>query len=216
MNRSLAAAILAALSMGGQAMAHRVDEYLEAATIGLKKDRIAVQLRLTPGIAVYPLVMAAIDTDSDGSVSAGEQQAYANRVLRDLSLTLDGDPLKLRVLSATYPETGPLKEGLGEIRIDFEAQTKGGGARRLVFENRHQPAIGTYLVNCLEPEDPEIRVLSQRRNFEQTRYELEYSQPGAPASSGKWWWLAAPAILLGRLGFLFWRRSRRLQVPARD
>ena len=49
----------------------------------LEKDRVQAQIRLTPGVAVFPIVLAKIDTDADGVISEAEQRAYAERVLGD-------------------------------------------------------------------------------------------------------------------------------------
>ena len=84
MRASLAAASAMILLAATPACAHRLDEYLQATTIALEKDRIQAQIRLTPGVAVFPIVFADIDRDADGVVSAAEQRAYAERVLRDL------------------------------------------------------------------------------------------------------------------------------------
>ena len=208
MKARLAAAALLCVST---AAAHRLDEYLQAATISLEKDRVQAQLRLTPGIAVLQFVMAAIDTDGDGSMSAAEQGAYADRVLADLSLALNGTRLTPHLLQATFPTMEALKEGLGEIRLDFAAQLPGGAAeRKLVFDNRHQQPIAAYLVNCLVPEDTNIRVTDQIRNFNQSHYQLNYVQDGVTAP----WWrgasgfaLAIAGLLLIRMAFLY-RKSR--------
>ena len=44
-------------------------------------------MRLIPGVAVFSFVLASIDTNGDGVISEAEQRAYAERVLRDVSLT---------------------------------------------------------------------------------------------------------------------------------
>ncbi|MEI9972645.1 MAG: DUF3500 domain-containing protein [Ignavibacteriota bacterium] len=85
MNRKAATAAILLLAPA-LAKAHRLDEYLQAAIISVEKDRLQVQMTLTPGVAVYPVVAAAIDADADGVISQIEQRAYAARVLRDLSL----------------------------------------------------------------------------------------------------------------------------------
>ena len=56
----LAAASLLLLTFGTPASAHRLDEYLQATTISLEKNRVQAQIRLTPGVAVAPFVMATI------------------------------------------------------------------------------------------------------------------------------------------------------------
>jgi hypothetical protein len=213
----LAAASLVALSFGTPAFPHRLDEYLQATKISLEKDRIRAEIRLTPGIAVLPVVMAIVDTDVDGIASPSEQRAYAERVLRDLSLSINGSPLKLELLSATFPEPDALKEGLGEIKLDLAAAVPRPAAEhKLIFENRHQQSIAAYLVNCLTPSDPDLQVTAQRRNYEQSHYELEYSQRGVPTSSSSlpswlggpvWLVLVAAVVLLARLAVS--RRPKR-------
>jgi len=42
---------------------------------------------------LFPTVFANIDADADGLISENEERAYAERVLRDLSLSIDGDRL---------------------------------------------------------------------------------------------------------------------------
>jgi hypothetical protein len=50
------------------AQAHRLDEYLQASLILLEPDTVGVGLNLTPGVAVFPSVVALIDVNRDGSV----------------------------------------------------------------------------------------------------------------------------------------------------
>jgi len=65
----------------------------------------------------------------------------------------------------------------------------GGPNRRLVLENRHQNQNTVYLVNCLVPSDPDIRIVGQARNQQQSLYELDYVQAGgASGSSLATWW----------------------------
>ena len=113
-SRLIASLIL--LSLGNPAFAHRLDEYLQATMISLEKDRVAAQIRLTPGVAVFPIVIATIDTDHDGVISKAEQRAYAERVLADLSLSIDGDRLRLQLISAVFPKVEEMREGLGDIQ----------------------------------------------------------------------------------------------------
>ena len=52
------------------ARAHRLDEYLQATLLSVEKDRVEAQVRLTPGVAVLPLILAQIDSNRDGILSA--------------------------------------------------------------------------------------------------------------------------------------------------
>jgi len=200
----LAAAGTMLLSVGTPAFAHRLDEYLQATTISLEKDRVQAQIRLTPGVAVFPIVFASIDSDADGIISEAEQHAYAERVLRDLSLTIDGDRVQLRLVSSRASKVQEMMDGRGEIQLDVDANVPHGGHdRRLVFENHHESRIAAYLVNCLVPSDPDIRVTAQDRNYDQSFYQLDYVETGArsgPLSLGQWsgaaGWLGAAALVL--------------------
>jgi len=212
---AIAGAILL-LWIGTPTSAHRLDEYLQATTISVEKDSLQAQIRLTPGVAVFPNVLANIDTDADGVISEAEQRAYAERVLRDLSLTIDGDRLQLRLVSLKFAQIEEMKEGRGSIQLEFNADVPGGGPnRRLIFENQHQSRIAAYLVNCLIPRDPDIRVTAQNRDYQQSFYQLDYVQADVRSGplSSSWWlrswgWLGTAALLLfAGLAFV-WRRRR--------
>jgi glycopeptide antibiotics resistance protein len=177
MIRALAFGAVAVLAAMPSAFAHRLDEYLQSTMIRLEPDRIQAQIYLTPGIAVFPAVLAGIDLDADGLISPAEQRAYAERMLRDLSLAIDGESLQLRLLSVDFAGTEELKQGRGAIEIDFVADVpRRGPERKLVFQNHHREAIAAYLVNCLIPRDPLIRINVQKRNYQQSLYELNYTQ----------------------------------------
>jgi hypothetical protein len=206
------------LSVATPAFAHRVDEYLQATTISVGRDRVQAQIRLTPGTEVFATVLAAIDTDRNGVLSSAEQRAYAERVLGDLSLAVDGSPLPLRLLSSSFPDLDVMRDGRGDIQIDFDAAvTRGGAERRLVFENHHFSRIADYLVNVLVPSDSEITIGVQKRNYVQSRFEMTYAQAGGVAhvrSVTPWmyaigWSGAALALFAGLGWWISQRRSTR-------
>jgi hypothetical protein len=223
MKPGFAAASLLLVSCGS-AFGHRLDEYLQAAIISVGKDRVQAQIHLTPGVAVFRHVMAVIDSDGDGVISSAEQRRYADRVLGDVTLSVDSVRQKLQLISASFPGVDEMKEGLGEIQLDFAADLPGGGGpeRRLVFENRHQSAIASYLVNCLAPRDPDIRITAQTRNVEQSHYRLDYldghARPG-PLSYAWWsgsraWAGSAGLLVVARLAAL-WRARGHSQATSR-
>jgi len=189
------------LALGARASAHRLDEYLQAAIFSLEKDRVEVSLRLVPGVAVFSTVLREIDTDGDGAISEGEKRAYADRVLEDLSLSIDGHRLKPALVSVSFPEIEAMEQGLGEIQIEFTADLPPGGRkRRLVFENHHATPIAAYLANCLVPRDPDIRVIGQNRNEQQSFYKLDYAQAGVRATTGPKWWPGMPGWMSAAAG----------------
>src|SRR5262245_4525012 len=114
MKTALATA-LAILCVASPVTAHRLDEYLQATLISVEKDRVRAQIRLMPRVAVFSFVLSIIDTNADGVISESERRVYAERVARDLSLTVDGAGLAPALVSMKFPEIGEMKEGLGEI-----------------------------------------------------------------------------------------------------
>ena len=179
MKASLGVVVAVLLWVVPPASAHRLDEFLQATTIAVEKTRVTVQLRLTPGVAVARTVLADLDADGNGIVSDAEQRAYVERVLRDLSLAIDGSRLRLRLASASFPPIEEIKAGLGDILLTFRADVPRGGLnRRLIFKNQYQSGMAAYLVNCLFPDDPEICVSAQDRNYEQSFYQVDYTQAG--------------------------------------
>lgn len=178
------------------ARAHRVDEYLQAATLDLSRDGITLTLRLTPGVAVRDEVLAVIDTDRDGTLSDAERTDYAAAVARDLTLTLDGRPLRLTPASAAFPSVDRMKEGTGEIVLGFgaafaatadAAPTTSPASHQLTLQNRHLPRVSVYLANLLMPADTAIRVDGQHRSFDQSSYTLTWSVAAwdAPAAGAR-------------------------------
>jgi hypothetical protein len=187
--RFIGAALILFL-LGAHASGHRLDEYLQATIISIEKDRVQLSMRLIPGVAVFSSVLASIDTNGDGVISEAEQRAYAQRLLADLSLTIDGHPLQPKLVSVDFPQVAQLQEGLGEIQIQFTADIPPGGPnRKLSFENHHQRRFAAYLVNCLVPSDPDIRIVAQHRDELQSHYELDYVQArGSSTPAIAAWW----------------------------
>ncbi len=196
--RSLFAAVALLLATARPALAHRLDEYLQATTISVSSDRVQAGLRLAPGVAAWPVVRAAIDADANGTITDAELRAYAERVLRDLTLRVDGDRLTLSIDSVTSSSVDELAEGRGEILIAFGADVApSGGARRLSFENHHMPSIAAYLVNGLVPSDSAISMREQNRNYEQSTYRLDYTQAGVESRPWRGSLLLVAVLYLG-------------------
>ena len=179
MRRLLVAAVVCFLLAAAKAAsAHRIDEYLQATILTLGPNRIDASMRLIPGVLVAPAVIAAIDTDHDGVFSESEMKTYAERVLGDLSITFDGKVTPAQLDAWSVPEASHLRDGLGEIQIQYHVDLplKNGPSRSLILANHHQNAGSVYLVNVEVPQDPRISVVDQKRNRQQSVYELDYRQ----------------------------------------
>lgn len=201
MSAKRAAAIL--LLAAAPICAHRLDEYLQGTLLSIDRDRLHAQMTLTPGVLILPILLAEIDPDSHGILSDAEQRAYAGRVLRDLSLTADGRRLEPRLISLRFPRLDEMNEGMGEIRLDFEADLPSGPRARIIgIENHHLSRISAYQVNALVPQDPAIRIAAQRRNYTQSSYQVDYND--ATASQTRVW--SSGVALLAAFALLFLAR----------
>jgi hypothetical protein len=189
MKTRLVAAAAILLSLVAGAFAHRLDEYLQATILSVEKDNVRASMRLIPGVAVSSIILADIDTNGDGVISEAEQRAYVERVLRELSITVDGKSVRPTLVSQKFPAIEEIKEGVGEIQIEFRVELgRGGPERSIVFENHHRNEISAYLVNCLVPGDPNIRILTQNRNESQSFYQLDYAQAGSSSDASRKAW----------------------------
>jgi hypothetical protein len=201
---------LLALSLVGGAAAHRLDEYLQAALIGVTPDGIDVEIQLTPGVAMLPAWMAVIDQDGDGRISPEEERAYVGRVAREVELRVDGIPAPLSLIESSFPTLEAMREGLGTIRIKLRTPRSG---HELRFENRHLPQVSVYLVNCLAAPSDGLVVGRQKRDEAQRSIEFEYSfGAGAVTGSraagialGPFWPAALGMLLVARMAVLIYR-----------
>ena len=182
--------------------AHRTEDYLQAARIGVEPDRVQVTLDLTPGTGVAESFIAAIDRDGDGSLSAEEQRAYAGQMVSALQVELDGLSLRTRIRASSFPEATAVRRGEGTIRLEIEAAVPdtSPGSHRLVFRNAHLAGHSAYLANALVPESDRVAVTAQRRDRDQSELAIEYTVRGRPAAAALAWIFGcvAGAVLLVR------------------
>jgi hypothetical protein len=165
------------LLLATQAWAHRLDEYLQSVRVSVATNRIGLSMELTPGVAVVDQVLAVIDKDRDGRVSEAEVAAYAQRVLEEIQVGLDGKVLAMTLTDTSFPTLEGVRKGMCVIRIKANASVKplSVGNHTLHLTNAHMPAISVYLVNALTPKDRAIKVRKQTRDKLQTTYRLEFS-----------------------------------------
>jgi hypothetical protein len=166
------------------ALAHRLDECLQATRISVATHRIDVSIDLTPGVAVADQVLAVVDKDQDGRVSEAEVAAYAQRVLKDIRVGLDEKVLAMSLADTSFPGLHESKAGVGVIHIKATAPVGPltAGEHALTLTNGHLPAISVYLVNALAPEDRAIKITKQTRDELQKDYRLEFSvNPSTPS-----------------------------------
>jgi hypothetical protein len=182
---AIGAALALTLLATADVFAHRTEDYLQAARIGVEPDRIQITLDLTPGTAVAESFLAAIDRDGDGSLSAAEQREYARQMVSAWQLDLDGRSLPTRVRASSFPDAAAVRRGEGTIRLDVEATVPdlSPGSHRLLFRNAHLAGHSAYLANALVPESDRVAVTAQRRDRDQSELIIEYTMPGGSAAA---------------------------------
>ena len=173
-----ALALATALVAGaGVLSAHRVDEFLQAARIDLRDDAVAIDLALTPGVEIADSIVATIDRDHNGVITADEQAHYAKNILGGVTARLDGERLSLRVKEASFPHVDDLRSGTGTIRVQLGAShaALSNGQHQLFFSNHYHAGQSVYLANALVPVSSRVSVLSQQRTTDQRELTIDYA-----------------------------------------
>lgn len=173
--RTAAAAVVFLLANPGQSSAHRLDEYLQATRVSLERDRVTLDIDLTPGANIASAVHALLDRDGDETISPAEAEAYARMVLADVVLTLDDRPVAVTLTRAEVPSVDEMRNGLGTIQVRAFGDVQAGAGRRyLHFRNNHYPEAAVYLVNALLPEEDDVDVVDQIRDSRQRGVVVAY------------------------------------------
>ncbi len=168
--------LLGLLVLPWPALAHRLDEYLQATLVAIDPGEVRLEINLTPGVAVADKVLALIDRDHDGAISTNEAAAYCEALKRDLRVQLDGHKVALNYVGSSFPAPSELRTGWGIIRVEFSASFEplGPGVHKLAVKNRHLPRWSVYLINAAQPKSGLFRIRNQIRNKNQSSGEIEF------------------------------------------
>ena len=200
-----------ALARVEPASAHRLDEYLQATRFSIARDRLDMEMDLTPGISVAPEVLASIDTNHDGRVSSSEGAEYANVVFQSLEVSVDGVPIVLKVVSQQFPELAEMNAGVGMIRLRGTAAlpVASAGRHKLFYRNSHEPKISVYLANALVPTDKQIAINGQGRDSVQQELTIDYRVISASSWRLSWALMLGSAVAVGLCFTIgrFWARK---------
>jgi len=184
--------------------AHRLDEYLQAARIGVGADRVHLEVSLTPGVAVAGQVIREIDSDGDGVISEAEQRAYAERVLAAITLRVDEAPaLLLKRARFSFPDVGTIRSGNGVISIasDVRLSQLNGGRHHLLFRNDFGAEKSVYLANALVPDDDRVSVTGQERRVDQSELTIAFSVRETDAPAGGYMWIGLVGAALSAIAW---------------
>jgi hypothetical protein len=214
MTRVFVSVIVFMLAMPAESAAHRLDEYLQAARLSLARDRITLEIDLTPGANIAAAIVTLLDRDGDNTISPIEARTYGQAVLADLVVELDGRPVTVTLTRVEAPSIDDMRGGVGTIQLRAvgNVEAVAAGRRSLYFRNNHQAAASVYLVNALIPEDGGVGVVAQRRDPRQQGVRVEYNV--GPRWPAQLLWLMLGAAGLSTLMVLRRPRNRLLPRPA--
>ncbi len=119
-------------------------------------------------------------------------------VLSDLSITSDGKTVTPDLITWSFPQPTQLQDGIGEIHIDYTVDLPTGDpTRSFIVANHHLNQRSVYLMNVLAPQDPGIRIAAQRRNQQQSIYEIDYQQATTTVTNPQSTWQSTRVWLNG-------------------
>jgi hypothetical protein len=182
-------ALFAALALSAGATtvsAHRQDEYLHAARIAIAPEGVRVELSLTPGIAVADAVIRDIDADGDTTLSPAEQRRYAERVLRGISLRVDGRDVALAVAGIRFAQPAALRNG--DVAITLEAASPSlrltPGTHQIAFHNGNAAHGAVYLANALMPDGDQVAITKLAHAVDQSHLTVAFTV--RPSTGWRW------------------------------
>ena len=167
--------LLGLVALPSSALAHRLDEYLQATLVTIEPGEIRLQINLTPGVAVAEQVLALIDRDRDGRISTNEATAYCELLKNQLAVRLDRRKVALKFTASSFPAPAELRTGWGIIQMEFTAIVGPlePSAHSFTMENRHLPNLSVYLFNAARPSGS-VQITKQKRNKTQSTGEIEF------------------------------------------
>ena len=186
--RYFAAVVAGMVFAAGAVSAHRLDECLQAARIGVESRHVDVELDLTPGAAVARSILSDIDGNGDGVITTSDQRAYVMRVFEATELEVDGRHLDLHVVGFTFPMNDTLQLGEGTIRLRARApiSQQSPGDHQIVFRNAYRPDVSVYLANALVPQSSAVAVTGQRRDVDQRELTISYQVRAGSTPALSW------------------------------
>jgi nickel/cobalt exporter len=171
------------------AQAHPLDVYLQATYITVAPAQVVVELDLSPGVLVAPQVLPLLDPDADQQITDAEGRAYADSVLRNVTLQVDGQALPLAVTKIDMPQYLAIQAGYGTIRVFTTAALADGmtGTHTIAYVNTNAPTGAAYQVNTFVEQGAAITLGKQNRDGIQQSMTVDYAigdvAASAPAAS---------------------------------
>ena len=175
--------LILALLPQNAARAHPVDMYAQEQLIMLTPDGLSIDWKITPGPLLADSVWAGADGDKNGNISPSEAQAWVAPFLAQLSVTLDGQPLSLRVVKLHWPAAiAVLRTGEDAIRLQLSARwtKKISGTHHIQIHNAYLEAnsLNWFSLSGLSFTPPQQK--NGQLSFDLTQAKLTSWNSGQP------------------------------------
>jgi len=169
--------LLSWIASPSPALAHRLDEYLQATIVSIEPGEIRLKINLTPGVEVADHVLERIDRNQDGAISANEAAAYCESLKHDLLVKLDQRKMGLRLTASKFAAADELRTGWGIIQLELSVVVGPlvPGRHSFTLQNRHLPKWSVYLFNAAQPASSSVHILEQKRNQTQSSCEIQFT-----------------------------------------
>lgn len=174
------------LLLPATALAHPLDQVVEAVYVTVDDGSIDVELKLSPGTLVVDPVIAALDVDGDGTIAAAEGDAYGRSLLSALTLTLDGSPVALRYAGIEVPTVLALQAGYGEVVIHATATlpaAAAGTTATIGFTNADTTVGAVFQANAFVARDVAADLGEQTRSEDQRTLSVPVTFGAAAGSA---------------------------------
>ncbi len=137
----------------GWAMAHPVDEVVLGAYLTLAPGAVHLELDIAPGSEVVGALLPAMDPDNDHQVTQAEIRSFAQTVLDQITLTLDGVPGNWALEEVSLPDYARLLSGNDLVKINAVAvRPDTVGEHEFSYLNTYHPAKTLQMANVfLQP-----------------------------------------------------------------
>ena len=101
--------------MCGEVSGHQLDEYLQATRVSIARDRVTLDIDLTPGVTIAPAIVETLDANADNIIGPSEAGAYGRAMLSDVVVTFDGHPVVMALTQIEVPTIDEMRHGMGTI-----------------------------------------------------------------------------------------------------
>ena len=106
----------------GEVSGHQLDEYLQATRVSIARDRVTLDVDLTPGVTIAPAIVETLDTNADNIIGPSEAGAYGRAMLSDVVVTFDGHPVVMALTQIEVPAIDEMRHGMGTIHLRASGQ----------------------------------------------------------------------------------------------